>query len=146
MGRYFTLEDAQRLLPEIEVRLRSALDGRQRLAEAERELGSLHRRVMLSGGAKLDPVHTIELRRRRDSSALAVKQCCDEIQEMGVQVKDLDIGLIDFPAIWRGEEVLLCWKLGEPEIAWWHGLEEGFRGRKPIDREFLRNLGDRGPH
>ena len=144
MSRYFTLEEAQRLLPEVEVRLRRALDGRRRLAEAEHELGGLHRKVMMSGGTRLDPVQTIELRRRRDSGALAIKESCDEIQEMGVQVKDLDIGLIDFPAICCGEEVLLCWRLGEPEIAWWHGLEEGFRGRKPIDRQFLENLKDRG--
>ena len=61
------------------------------------------------------------------------------IQENGVVVKDLDIGLIDFPTLFRGEEVYLCWKLGETGIRFWHGLDEGFRGRKPIDEEFLAN-------
>jgi hypothetical protein len=54
-------------------------------------------------------------------------------------VKDLDIGLIDFRCYYHGEEVYLCWKLGEPGIAWWHGLEEGYRGRRPIDEEFLKH-------
>jgi hypothetical protein len=59
-------------------------------------------------------------------------------------VKDLDIGLVDFPTTFNGVEVYLCWKLGEPGIEFWHGVEEGFRGRKPIDREFLENhRGDR---
>jgi hypothetical protein len=52
-------------------------------------------------------------------------------------VKDLDIGLVDFPTVFRGVEVCLCWKLGEPRIGYWHGAEEGFRGRKPIDQDFL---------
>ena len=54
-------------------------------------------------------------------------------QALGVLVKDLDRGLVDFPALRDGEEVLLCWQVGEGEIAYWHGLEEGFAGRKPLD-------------
>jgi hypothetical protein len=60
----------------------------------------------------------------------------EEVQEMGCLVKDLDMGLVDFPTTFRGEEVYLCWKLGEEEIAFWHGVDEGFRGRKAIDRDF----------
>ncbi len=54
-------------------------------------------------------------------------------------MKDLDIGLVDFPTLFQGEEVYLCWKLGEAGIRFWHGIDEGFRGRKPIDAEFLEH-------
>jgi hypothetical protein len=54
-------------------------------------------------------------------------------------VKDLDIGLIDFPTLFHGVEVYLCWKLDEPAIEFWHGVDEGFRGRKAIDRDFRDN-------
>jgi hypothetical protein len=56
----------------------------------------------------------------------------DEIGTHGAQVKDLDSGLIDFPALRRGETVLLCWQLGEDEIAWWHSVDDGFAGRRPL--------------
>ena len=65
--------------------------------------------------------------------ARAVKQAVEKVQEFGCLVKDLDIGLIDFPTLLKGEEVYLCWKLGEAGIRFWHGVQEGFRGRKPID-------------
>ena len=67
---------------------------------------------------------------RREAEALA--ECVRQIDDAGVQVKDLDEGLLDFPAEHEGEEVLLCWKVGEPEVAYWHGLDEGFAGRKPL--------------
>jgi hypothetical protein len=68
------------------------------------------------------------------------------MEDMGVLVKDLDIGLIDFLTRYHGREVCLCWKLGEDRIAFWHGMEEGFRGRKAIDQEFVRNHRGDGPH
>ena len=57
------------------------------------------------------------------------------IHTQGAIVKDLDEGLVDFPAVRDGEEILLCWRLGEEEVAYWHGLEEGFAGRQPLDPE-----------
>ena len=66
---------------------------------------------------------------RRQAELVAV---VDELQGLGVQVKDLDRGLVDFPCLHRGGEVLLCWELGEDEVAFWHGLEEGYAGRKPL--------------
>ena len=70
---------------------------------------------------------------QRDKAIQAAKDTLSEINAIGVQVKDLDIGLLDFPCLVDGEIVLLCWKLGEPTISHWHGTEEGFAGRKPID-------------
>ena len=81
----------------------------------------------------------LDQKRRRDSSAAGLKETLEKIQEYGCVVKDLDIGLLDFPTLYRGEEVYLCWKLGEKGIGYWHGVHEGFRGRKAIDSEFLAN-------
>jgi hypothetical protein len=78
----------------------------------------------------------------REAALKRVKDAIAEIDSIGVQVKDLDIGLLDFPCIVDDETILLCWKLGEPEIAHWHGLEEGFKGRKPID-DRIRDQKDR---
>lgn len=68
----------------------------------------------------------------------------ESLAALGVQVKDLEMGLVDFPTVYRGRDVLLCWKMGEPDIAWWHGAEEGFFGRKPIDEDFDLNHGSGG--
>ena len=62
-----------------------------------------------------------------------VAACVEELTERGGEVKDLDAGLVDFPAVRGGERVLLCWRVGEDEVAWWHGLEDGFAGRRRID-------------
>jgi hypothetical protein len=68
----------------------------------------------------------------------------EAVLETGCLVKDLDIGLVDFPTLFRGEEVYLCWKLGENAIAFWHSEDEGFQGRKPIDQDFIdHHKGDR---
>jgi hypothetical protein len=85
-------------------------------------------------------------RERRDKLAKRLKTAIEQVQEFGCVVKDLDMGLVDFPTLFRGVEVYLCWKLGEPRIEYWHGMEEGFRGRKPIDEEFLRDHRGDPPH
>jgi hypothetical protein len=94
---------------------------------------------------RVNPSDTLALRTRQDASARALKTAMDGIEEAGAQVKDLDIGLIDFMTLYRGEEVCLCWRMGEDEIRFWHGAQEGFRGRKPIDDEFLKHHGSGGP-
>jgi hypothetical protein len=81
------------------------------------------------------------LRKRKDAAARGLQAAAEAIQETGCQVKDLDTGLVDFPALYRGQEVYLCWKLGETGIAFWHHVADGFRGRRPIDGDFLKNHG-----
>jgi hypothetical protein len=66
-------------------------------------------------------------------AAAELELCVDELARLEVQVKDVDTGLVDFPALRHGEEVLLCWQAGEEAVEWWHGLESGFAGRSPID-------------
>ena len=77
--------------------------------------------------------------RRRDTAENRLRQAVSQFEEIGCHVKDLDMGLVDFPTVFRGVEVYLCWKLGEPHIAFWHGTDEGFGGRKPIDQDFLKH-------
>ena len=61
------------------------------------------------------------------------QRCFDALADIGVAVKDVETGLLDFPSVRWGEEVLLCWRPGEPAVEWWHGPAEGFAGRRPID-------------
>jgi len=105
---------------------------RARMRELERGQGSLVSAIGGNGGGyvagDLGAVRT-ELA----GLAEAAVACLERLEELGVVVKDLDIGLVDFPARHAGEDVLLCWQVGEDEVSWWHGLAEGFAGRKPID-------------
>ena len=83
-------------------------------------------------------------RNRRDAARPKLRAAIEKFQESGCLVKDLEKGLVDFPTLFRGEEVYLCWKLGEAYIEFWHGTHEGFRGRKAIDQDFLdHHRGDR---
>ncbi len=100
-------------------------------------MGNFSRRVTMLGGVLVDHSKLRKQKDRRESLALRLQTALEEIHEYGCVVKDLDIGLIDFPTQFHGEEVYLCWKLGESGIQFWHGVQEGFRGRKPIDQEFL---------
>jgi hypothetical protein len=85
---------------------------------------------------RLDSGKVLSLRARKDQAAAGLKARFDEIAEIGCLVKDLDVGLIDFPTLYNGTEVYLCWRFGEDRIEFWHGIDEGFRGRKTIDEEF----------
>jgi hypothetical protein len=144
MPKRFTLAQAQSLIPEVERLLRDALDAKAIYDEIEKAIQSFSERVMLMGGIVVDRDQVLERRNRRESAATRLRSAIEEVQELGCVVKDLDTGLVDFPTLLRDVEVYLCWKLGEPEIAYWHGVDEGFRGRKAIDQDFLdHHRGDR---
>ena len=139
MPQYFTLAQAEKLLPQVERLLRDALFHKAEYQRASDEIAAVADRIRFSGGAHVDPVAVKAKRSQRDHSVDALKRAMEEIEQIGAQVKDLDIGLIDFPTVYQNREVCLCWKLGEDGIRFWHGSDEGFRGRKPIDAEFLSN-------
>jgi len=134
----FTLEEATTLLPVLQALLKRAMDGKKLLEEAEKELQDLKHRIMLSGGLFVDVPAQAHRRAEYDKAVQSIKDALAEIDAIGVQVKDLDIGLLDFPCAVDDEIVLLCWKYGEEKIQFWHGMEEGFKGRKPIDERILR--------
>ena len=139
MARFFTLEQAQNLLPQLEPAIRDAIALKLKYQDAESDCQQFQRRIMLQGGVLVDRSKLLDGKQRRESSARQLKEAIDGIHEYGCLVKDLDTGLIDFPTLFNGQEVYLCWKLGESGIRFWHGVEEGFRGRKPIDQEFLEH-------
>jgi hypothetical protein len=134
--RYFTLRQAERLLPEVERALREALVHKAEAEKAHHELEQASDRIRMAGGSRVNPSRMLALRARRDTSAAALQDALELVEETGALVKDLDIGLIDFLARFQERDVCLCWKLGETGIHFWHGAEEGFGGRKPIDEEF----------
>ncbi|HWX53755.1 MAG TPA: DUF2203 domain-containing protein [Verrucomicrobiae bacterium] len=134
----FTLEEAETLLPVLKSLLKCCMDGKQLIEKVEKEFRDLSHKIMLSGGLLVNVPAAARRRAERDKALQDTKDAMAEIDAIGVQVKDLDIGLLDFPCIVDDEIVLLCWKYGEDKIEYWHGLEEGFVGRKPVDERILR--------
>jgi hypothetical protein len=134
MSKSFTLAEAQTLLPVLEALLRKAQAAGSRAAALEVEMQQLSQRIFLSGGMHVNIAAAARRRAERERSLQDAKDSLAEIEAIGVQVKDLEKGLLDFPSIVDGRTVLLCWKLGEKEIAFWHSPEGGFAGRKPLDR------------
>ena len=139
MTRYFRIEEAQRLVPQVERMIRQALDLKADYDRAEGAMRAFNQRLAVAGGMIPDRAQLQADRTARDTAAQRLNETIEAVHEIGCQVKDLDIGLLDFPTLYRGEEVCLCWKLGERAIEFWHGTTEGFRGRKPIDEEFMAN-------
>lgn len=137
-SRTFTLEEAQELLPVLESLLRSAIDGKRLIESVEAEFQALAQQVFLRGGMSLNVLHLASRKAQRDKALQRVKDAMAEIDAIGVQVKDLDIGLLDFPCEVDGQIILLCWKLGEKAIAHWHSVSEGFAGRKPVDERITK--------
>jgi hypothetical protein len=136
--RTFTLDEAQSLLPVLESLLRTAIAGKKLIEEVDAEMHAVGHRVFLAGGMHLNIVHLARRKAEREKSVQRVKDAIAEIDATGVQVKDLDIGLLDFPCEVEGRVVLLCWKLGEKGITHWHSVSEGFAGRKPIDERIAK--------
>jgi hypothetical protein len=138
MSRTFTLSEAETLLPVLESLLRSAMQAKALIEEVDAELESLKSRIFVNGGTF---VNILAVSRRKDEREKAIQRAKDAVAEIdaaGVQVKDLDIGLLDFPCVVGEEVILLCWKLGEKGISHWHNTTEGFAGRKPIDERIIR--------
>jgi hypothetical protein len=136
LSKTFTLGEAQVVLPVVEALLRRAQAARLRVDELEMEMQQLSHRIFLSGGLYVDVSIAARRRAERDKAVQETKDTLAEIEEIGVQVKDLAQGLLDFPCVLDGRTVLLCWKLGEEEIGYWHSPEDGFEGRKPLDARF----------
>jgi hypothetical protein len=136
--RSFTLQEAETLLPILESLLRAAIDGKKLIELVDGEFQEVAHRVFLNGGTYLNIVQLARRKAERERAIHRVKDSLAEIDATGVQVKDLDMGLLDFPCVVEGRTVLLCWKLGENGITHWHGVEEGFAGRKPIDERIAK--------
>jgi hypothetical protein len=144
MPKRFTLAQAQSLIPDVERLLREAVAAKSEYEAAERRIQSFSERVLLMGGMIVDRDRALEAKARRDDDAARLRGAIEQVQDVGCLIKDLDSGLVDFPTLFRGVEVCLCWKLGEPAIEFWHGVDEGFGGRRAIDQDFRdHHEGDR---
>src|SRR5580704_13257835 len=142
--RTFTLDEAQMLLPILESLLKQAINAKKLIEDVDNELQETAHRVFLNGGTMLNVVHLARRKAEREKAIRRIKDALAEIDATGVQVKDIDIGLLDFPCKVDGEIVLLCWKYGETGITHWHGTSEGFVGRKLIDQR-IANAGKKRP-
>lgn len=138
MSRNFTLNEAQTMLPVLESLLRKSQAAGTRAAKLEMEMQQLSYRIFLSGGMHVDVAVAARRRAERDKAMQEAGDTLAEIEAIGVQVQDLDEGLLDFPCALEGKTVMLCWKLGEASIAHWHEVEDGFAARKPLDSRFGR--------
>ena len=140
--KLFTLKEAERTRVEVEPVLLEAMQAHRKMAEVEQGLSSLAERIMRSGGMLVSRERARKLRAEHDALGDAVREALERIQATGCVVKDLDVGLLDFPARINNEEVYLCWRVGEDRIRFYHRQDEGFAGRKPLDP---RDSGYRNP-
>lgn len=134
----FTLDEAQSLLPVLESLLKRAVEGRRSAEQAESDISDLSQRIYLAGGMRVDVAKVARIRAEAESQLQRVRETVAEIDAIGVQVKDLESGLLDFPCRVDDEVVLLCWRMGETSIEHWHTVESGFKGRQPVDERFRR--------
>ena len=131
--QFFTEEEANEALAVVRPTVERLVRARRKFIHAASRLEDVQGHVAGNGGG-LDPERVRELQDEVSEAGAAVATLVGELEALGVQVKDLDEGLVDFPARHpeQGDTVLLCWRLGEEKVAHWHGLEEGFAGRKPL--------------
>lgn len=134
----FTLDEAQSLLPLVDSLLKRALESKQAAEVIDAELTAFARRIHLAGGMHVDIPKIAARRSELEQQIKRARETVAEIDEIGVQVKDLETGLLDFPCRVEDGIVLLCWKFGETSIEHWHTMESGFQGRQPIDDRFRR--------
>ncbi len=131
MPHYFTREEAEALLPRISVILRIIQEQRRLLKEGEGRAHEL-RLSMMGNGHNLDTDMT-SLQREQGQRLQILQQAMAELRACGCELKDPDMGLVDFLSLRDGHEVYLCWRLGEERINYWHPLDAGFRGRRPLE-------------
>ena len=138
--RHFNRQEAEKLLPLLERLLTGARDRKKRAEEIEGELSEVRARILHAGGLLPSYGRLAERKLEMDSCLGAIREAIAQIHRQGCLVKDLDLGLIDFPTLVGDETVYLCWKLGEDRIAFWHRTDEGYAARKPLD-----HAGESGP-
>ncbi len=129
--RLFTVEEAGEALEEVRPLAEQMVEHRRALAKAMERQEQLQARIGGNGGL-LSPADLAEAQEAVEREAAGVAICIERINRAGAIVKDVDDGLVDFPSLRDGEEVLLCWRVGEDEIGWWHRPDDGFAGRRPL--------------
>jgi hypothetical protein len=136
--KIFTVDEAQSLLPVLESLLKRAIEGKQQAEQVDADLSELSRRIYLSGGMRVDVAKVAKMRVEMEAHLQRVRESVAEIDSIGAQVKDLETGLLDFPCRVDDQVVLLCWRMGESAIEYWHTVESTSKGRQPLDQRFRR--------
>ena len=126
--RTFTLNEANQLIPDLEILLQEIRKYQLCLGEMKGEIKKAGENAMANGGSPCGPRFILTFER--------ILQNVEEIQDLGVLVKDMEQGLCDFPCFYQGRVIYLCWKLGESEIEWWHEVQDGVKGRQKIEKDF----------
>jgi len=124
MARHFTPDEANQLLPQVRALVVQIMRARQAIIDARPELWPVLEKGVGNGGSQKAGEMIHEFRRVEDG--------LHALNDLGVVVKDISIGLVDFPALRAGREILLCWKFDEPQVAYWHELQSGYAGRQKI--------------
>jgi hypothetical protein len=132
-NKLFSLSEAERLRVQLEPVLIEAIEFRRKLGDLDEQLGKLAERIQRSGGLMVSYEDAAKVRIQRNRAEENIRDALERIHSTGCVVKDLEVGLLDFPSRIEGEDVYLCWKLGEDRIRFYHRQDEGFAGRKPID-------------
>jgi len=130
--RHFTPDEANDALDQVRPLVAEMVEHRRAHVAALEQQEILEGRIKGNGGG-IPPAVLADATAAVEREARSLARAVDAIAEHGAEVKDLDEGLIDFPALHRGETVLLCWRLGEDEIRYWHRVEDGFAGRRPVE-------------
>ena len=131
MARLFTLAEAEALLPQVRALVAALQDAKRRRDAAQSALGSLHQRAA-GNGHLANESDLAERRAEYDAAQAGLESAIAAIQELGVEVKDAELGLVDFPSERAGRIVYLCWRAGEDAIRFWHEVDAGYRGRQPL--------------
>jgi hypothetical protein len=121
--RHFSVDEANGMLPELGAVLRELREAKRLVADAEAH-EALGEAAPTNGGGSPG--------RQVGEAFLELRRLLLALEDAGIVVRDIDRGLVDFPALIEGREVFLCWELGEDRVAHWHDLEDGYRGRQPL--------------
>ncbi len=124
MPKYFTVDEANALLPRLKVLLENMLAARQRIIDDRQTWEPMIEKAGGNGGG--------ERGQKLFQDSEKIQAILEQINEWGILIKDVDTGLVDFPYLRHGREVYLCWRLGEPRIGYWHDVDTGFAGRQPL--------------
>ena len=128
---YFTVNEANQKIPWLEVQLQAIVSLNENIERLRRDLDSIARKGHSNGHSDTGQ-YVVDNREKIDAAIDRLRLLAQEISDSGIILKDAKSGLVDFPTLWEGREVYLCWHLGEPAMQFWHEVDTGFAGRQPL--------------